>query len=83
MIIIIYLMTFDTVLVTFTLVCESELYRGLIEFIVFGPVLESLCVSGWDAAWCRSPLCRPRPWLSDPRHSPSALPAASLPTNNI
>lgn len=41
-----YLMPFDTVLITFTLVCESDLYTVLIAFIVFGPVSEPLCVSG-------------------------------------
>lgn len=44
MISIIYLMTFDTVLITFTRVRESDLCALLIAFSVFGPVLESLCV---------------------------------------
>lgn len=78
--ILIYLVTFDTLRVMFTVDRGSDLHTGLIVFLLWGTCAGLTVCPGVMQCGAAPPLCRRRPYLTDPRRSPGALPAALVPT---
>lgn len=76
-VVIIDLMTFDTIRIT---LAGSDVYRGFNRICLFWTCAGVTVRPAVMQCGAAPPLCRRRPYLTDPRRSPGALPAALVAT---